>query len=329
MTLSQLAKRSTSRRAFTLVELLVVIAIIGVLIGLLLPAVQAAREAARRSSCSNNLKQMGLGIHLRADKNARGGDNFFSELLILSSATTNRQAFTSLTGVPAGAWSWAVEILPGMEENNVYVNLLPIGKANSAHTAFSRTTGSSAAAAGYAANTSLVKLSWGLCPSNADSGLGNDGTGKITYRASGGVCTSGSGNLTQENGGMSFTREDGFSSFTDGTSKTIQISESRFPVDWWRGNNNVNFANTAGAAWNGSTWTGSPLVGGTSNNSQAFTAPTNMPSATWGAQSYHTGDLVGVLSADGHTAFVPANVDPQAWFSLHTKGGGEPVSSDY
>ena len=90
---------------FTLVELLVVIAIIGVLVGLLLPAVQAARESARRSSCTNNLKQMGLGIHAYHD--ARGS---------FPSGWTAPAA--DAEGQPG--WGWASRILPSMEENALF-----------------------------------------------------------------------------------------------------------------------------------------------------------------------------------------------------------------
>jgi prepilin-type N-terminal cleavage/methylation domain-containing protein len=98
---SQMVRTTSKPKGFTLVELLVVIAIIGVLIGLLLPAVQAAREAARRSSCSNNLKQLGLALHTFADTRAANGDNYFPP----AQGQNN--------------WSWIAQILPNMEEANL------------------------------------------------------------------------------------------------------------------------------------------------------------------------------------------------------------------
>lgn len=58
-----------NRTALTLVELLVVIAIVGLLVGILLPAIQSARATSRNLACKNNLRQIGIGIHLFANTN--------------------------------------------------------------------------------------------------------------------------------------------------------------------------------------------------------------------------------------------------------------------
>lgn len=91
------------RSGFTLVELLVVIAIIGVLVALLLPAVQAAREAARRSSCSNNLKQIGLSLH-----------NYEGSHLIMPPGT----CLTGATGTSNGSSPHPM-MLPFIEQGSV------------------------------------------------------------------------------------------------------------------------------------------------------------------------------------------------------------------
>lgn len=106
------------RRAFTLVELLVVIAIIGVLVALLLPAVQAAREASRRSSCQNNMKQLGLALHNYHDTNRRFPPSGFLTHEPQTGLIVPFQ-YNSTTSNP-NHHTWLTALLPFMEQTALY-----------------------------------------------------------------------------------------------------------------------------------------------------------------------------------------------------------------
>lgn len=110
--------RLDERRAFTLVELLVVVAIIAVLVGLLLPAVQSAREAARRIRCNNTLRHLGVAVHgviaasrdfpkSENDKHRNGRDHIVA---------SSDPAF----GKDKTGRSWLVFTLPFLEEASLY-----------------------------------------------------------------------------------------------------------------------------------------------------------------------------------------------------------------
>jgi prepilin-type N-terminal cleavage/methylation domain-containing protein/prepilin-type processing-associated H-X9-DG protein len=98
-----------TRRAFTLIELIVVIAIVAIMAALLLPAVQAARETARRTKCLNHLRQMGIALQHYHDSHG-----VFPAGYLSTAAYNNGQNDT------APGWGWVSTTLPFMEEMPVW-----------------------------------------------------------------------------------------------------------------------------------------------------------------------------------------------------------------
>jgi len=119
------AMRRFRRRGFTLIELLVVITIIAILIAILLPAVQQAREAARRSTCQNNLKQIGLALHNYHTSNAVFPPGSVHLLSLGGIAPTGIRTTDPLEAQqPLGrgmhGTSWMLHCLPYMDQAKLY-----------------------------------------------------------------------------------------------------------------------------------------------------------------------------------------------------------------
>jgi prepilin-type N-terminal cleavage/methylation domain-containing protein len=201
----------TRRSAFTLIELLVVIAIIAVLIGLLLPAVQKVREAAARTTCTNNIKQLGLAVQNYASTyGSRLPANYPNPNLTTPKNGSYIAALTSLTNATDGSYDQnqylpctiEVTLLPFVEQANVYTSI------NTGVTAYS------------AAICQPLKVF--QCPSDSSASNGFSGSfGSSNYGANPFLFTvSVSGTLVTSSYGLYKVN-----TIPDGTSNTIAFTE--------------------------------------------------------------------------------------------------------
>jgi prepilin-type N-terminal cleavage/methylation domain-containing protein/prepilin-type processing-associated H-X9-DG protein len=218
------------KKGFTLVELLVVIAIIGVLVALLLPAVQAAREAARRSQCSNNLKQIGLGLQNYHDT--------FNNLPFGVRSTCTIAASGAVTKRGWGP-SWLVSILPFCEQKNLY-DLID-GAERGGRDYDTATTTAPASPRVQAHN---AKIGYMMCPSSPLPQMEPYGSQNICVPSYVGIAGAVLGSQTSAGQTFNETRNTGggllvpnqslnMAAAQDGTSSTMVAAET---ADWyWSG----------------------------------------------------------------------------------------------
>jgi prepilin-type N-terminal cleavage/methylation domain-containing protein/prepilin-type processing-associated H-X9-DG protein len=320
------------RGAFTLIELLVVIAIIGVLIALLLPAVQSAREAARRAQCVNNLKQLGIAVHMYADSHSM---------------------FPPASQGPIYQFSTLARLTPYLEQGGLFAALnFDLGL---------RVTSNGPI---HPQNTTATRtvVSTYLCPSDPNNRaildpdqrpynyMGNAGTGvpddgsTIPPDANGVIFVSSTVRLAEVRDGLSNTSA--FSESLVGNNQTAAAGAmpgdvrfqhiflgdavpplirptvanctpgSSFPI---AGNRNFGWAvgRTDGAIYNHVLRPNDPRPDCFHAHIRGWKA----------ARSVHAGG-VNLLFCDGHVSFVKDSTALETWRAVASRAGGEVISAD-
>lgn len=294
-----------TRRGFTLIELLVVIAIIAVLIALLLPAVQQAREAARRSSCQNNLKQLGLALHNYHD---------------------------TIGSLPPGRFNccwgtWQMSILPYLEQGNVYNLYQNLGGTDA--------TGPRYGGAPNNQNVTSKRFTVLTCPSDEPNAPIGSAPNRLTshnyavnYGATGMAQQANLNGVLFKEAPFSNIRTFGLRSLQDGTSNTMLMAEVLQGI---------------GSDLRGFTWWGDAsgysayLPPNSSDPDMIYSAgycnnrpEINLPCAVsttalptmFASRSRHTGGVQVVLG-DGSCRFISENINLATWRNLASTRDGQ------
>lgn len=322
--LDRVAHRHTLRltRGFTLIELLVVIAIIGILISLLLPAVQAAREAARRTTCKNNLHQIGLAFRVYDNTNKclppsrLGGDQdahfistFFLTLPYLEEGNavalfdTSKKYNTSTSNSGTG---WSNQDVASMQMS---VYRCPTMNLPREVPDPSPTCGESGAPGSYAVCT------------------GSDTTFFLTGVA-GAITPPHNGAIIHPYWGKTSI---GKITSADGTSKTLLVGEMNYGLKNYMWSGGCKPSNTV--KWGETRWAvGYPGITWGSSKGALNTTEVN-PSLPYDPaydsfRSDHGGG-VNFAFCDGSVRFLGEGISPSILNAMATRAGGEAIGEDF